>query len=158
MTVVVKLKFLFTNSDIFGGTAALLCMAHCLATPFLFIVQAGHSKNACIGPTWWTSIDFVFLLIAGFAVFQSARNSVSSWLPFGLSFFFLLLAIGIIAPSLSLSGVGKLEILKWPGAIGLVIFHLVNRQYCHCADSSCCLDETIIDHRTHHFQEVDSLE
>ena len=63
--------------DYIGAIASTLCLLHCIATPLIFIVQAG-SLNCCGSPpTWWKLIDVLFVVISFFAIYNSTRTSSS---------------------------------------------------------------------------------
>ena len=38
----------------------MLCLVHCIATPFIFITQACTASCCAESPIWWQSIDYVF--------------------------------------------------------------------------------------------------
>ena len=64
----------YIKSDSLGVAASGLCLIHCIATPFLFAIQPliVYADGA---PIWWKSLDYFFLLISFFAVYQSAKNT-----------------------------------------------------------------------------------
>ena len=129
-------KIIQSNSDYIGSISSTLCLVHCMATPVLFVIQAGHADCSNLGPLWWSSIDYIFLVISALAVFQSARNTSSKLMPSVLFSFWVLLALGVLIHGFF--HLAFFEVIKWVGAIGLVVFHLINVKYCRCAGDSCC--------------------
>ena len=69
------------KADIIGASASLLCIIHCLATPFVFFIKTSSSLCCSETPTWWQSIDYLFLTVAFFAVVHIIRNDrTKKWL------------------------------------------------------------------------------
>ena len=69
------------KADIIGASASLLCIIHCLATPFVFFIKTSSSLCCSETPTWWQSIDYIFLTVAFFAVVHILRNDrTKKWL------------------------------------------------------------------------------
>ncbi len=76
---------IFLKSDILGAMASALCAIHCLATPFLFIAQSCSTAGCCeASPFWWSAIDYLFIGITFFAVYQSGKKSSKAWLKYSL--------------------------------------------------------------------------
>ena len=61
------------KADIIGASASLLCIIHCLATPFVFFIKTSSSLCCSETPTWWQSIDYIFLTVAFF--FHILKNA-----------------------------------------------------------------------------------
>ncbi len=127
------------KSDLLGTMASSLCLAHCIATPFLFIAQASSATFTSGPPTWWKLIDYIFLLISFGAVYWSTKNTTISWIkPLLWGSWFFLTAIIFNE---------KLELLPLPEAIiyipaiALAMLHLYNRKHCKCATDNCCVNE-----------------
>jgi len=57
------------HSDIIGIWSSGLCLIHCLATPFLFIAKSCSHTCCAASPTWWGTIDFIFLVISFIAIY-----------------------------------------------------------------------------------------
>lgn len=127
------------KSDILGTLASSLCLVHCIATPFIFIAQAGSLNYKGTPPTWWGFMDYFFLTISFFAIYWSTQTTTIKWIKpmLWLSWYALLLVI--------LNE--KLELLPLPEAIiyvpafSLVILHLYNKKYCKCNTNKCCTNE-----------------
>jgi len=127
------------KSDLVGAIASGLCALHCIATPFLFIAQSCSTKTSCCesGPTWWSAIDYIFIVITFFAVYQSGLNSSKSWMKYALMTLWLLLSLLVLN--------GKFNVLaisdgwKYTMAFSLISLHLYNLKYCKCEDEACCI-------------------
>ena len=82
MNITTLIPFSTNNkSDLFGVFASSLCMVHCLATPLIFVVQASTVRCSEIGPWWWRTIDYLFLLISIAAIYHSVKTTSFNWMP-----------------------------------------------------------------------------
>ena len=128
------------RSDLFGAAASALCLAHCLATPFLFAAHTGHVHGHEASPFWWGTLDLVFIAISWLAVYWSAKHTSKKWMRVGLWISWVLLAFVILNE--------KFELLHIPEAaiyipsLALVGLHLYNRKYCQCQDEACCATDS----------------
>ena len=125
-------KSFISRSDLFGAFASGICLIHCIATPFIFLAQAGMANLGESVPVWWHSIDYIFLVISFIAVYYSALNTTLKWMPVALYSSWALLAMFILNEKLHLFHIDHLFIFV--PAIGLVSLHLYNRKYCNCDD------------------------
>ncbi|MEM1321416.1 MAG: MerC domain-containing protein [Bacteroidota bacterium] len=132
-------KALNSNSDMFGAFASGLCLIHCLATPFLFVVQACSTSCCAAGPTWWSMIDYLFLGVSILAIYYSAKSTSLDWMPMALYASWVLLAILVFNESLQLLPLN--HALIYLPALSLVGLHLYNRRYCQCEADRCCTTE-----------------
>ncbi len=66
--------FITRKPDTLRALASVLCLIHCLATPFIFIVQASsidnHSTLTC-----WKLLDYIFLLISFFSIYRFTQTT-----------------------------------------------------------------------------------
>ena len=68
------MKLILDKSDTFGAISSLLCLVHCITTPFVIIVlQTYASEGIIISPIWWQNLDSILLIISLIAVAQSSR-------------------------------------------------------------------------------------
>ena len=125
MTSLAKLS---SRSDINGASASTLCFIHCLATPFLFVAQAGLLIGEGAHPWWWGTLDLVFLVISAVAVYWSAKHSSKRWMKYALWFSWIALCFIILNEKVHLIALWE-EAIYVP-ALGLIFFHLYNRKYC----------------------------
>ena len=125
-----------TKTDQVGIIASALCMIHCLATPFLFIAKSCSATCCEATPSWWTSLDYLFLLISFFAIYHSSKNTSSSWAKYALWISWSSLLILLINEKLQFLSVSVYTI--YIPAIMLVLFHVYNLKYCQCKSDTCC--------------------
>ena len=125
-----------TKTDQVGIIASALCMIHCLATPFLFIAKSCSATCCEATPSWWTSLDYLFLLISFVAIHHSSKNTSSSWLKYALWISWSSLLILLINEKLQFLSVSVYAI--YVPAIMLVLFHIYNLKYCRCDNEECC--------------------
>ena len=128
-------KDLSLKSDTIGAFASGLCMAHCIATPFFFIVSACSSSCCEETPLWWQWLDSLFLIISFLAIFQANKSNKHGWIKLGLwiswfGLFFLILNVKLEWFQLEKN-------LKFIPAFSLVFFHLYNMRYPEC-EKECC--------------------
>jgi multidrug transporter EmrE-like cation transporter len=122
--------------NIWGSFASGLCLAHCVATPFLFAAHTGHVKGHHSHPEWWGFIDILFLIISFFAVLQSTRHSSKQWIRYALWTSWTALTVIILNEKLGLLHLQE-ELIYLP-SLALIVFHLYNRKYCQCNGEECC--------------------
>ncbi|NAS32719.1 MerC family mercury resistance protein [Flavobacteriaceae bacterium R38] len=130
---------LIPRSDIIGAFASVLCLIHCLTTPFLFIWYAGSNIAGKTNLWWWSILDLIFLTISLFAVYWSVKTTSKNWIRIILWASWISLALAIINEKLSIVHLG--EIAVYIPTISLAFFHIYNKKYCKCNDESCCLNE-----------------
>lgn len=134
----IQLNITNTNqkSDLFGVFASSLCMLHCLATPLIFVVQASTTRCSEVGPWWWRTMDYLFLIVSVVAIHYSAKSTSSLWIPKALYGFWLFLAFLIVNESFHILPIP--HSLVYLPAFSLVFLHLYNRKYCQCETEKCC--------------------
>lgn len=123
------------KSDKIGIIASSLCIIHCIATPFIFLAKSCSSSCCESSPSWWSSLDFIFLLVSFFAIYQSSKNSSILWIKYAMwSSLAFLLAVLLNE---------KTHLLPLPEytiyfpAITIVILHIYNLKYCKCKTYIC---------------------
>lgn len=124
-----------SKSDMFGAIASGLCLIHCLITPVIFAVQVCSSACCETGPVWWSMIDYLFLVISIFAVYYSAKNTSSTWMPYLLYMSWIVLALFILNERFAIFQIN--QVINYIPAVSLVGLHLYNRKYCKCETDSC---------------------
>ena len=117
-----------TKSDTVGALSSTLCVLHCVAIPILFLIQPTSAINKESLPIWWTSLDFVFLIISFFAVFWSAKKTAVKWVKYGFWLGWMALTAGILNEKFAVFEWSELSI--YIPAIVLVFLHFYNRSYC----------------------------
>ncbi|MCF0071828.1 MerC domain-containing protein [Dyadobacter sp. CY261] len=115
------------KADYIGILGSVLCIVHCLLVPALAFgsTVAGHG-HAHIG---LVSLDYLFILINGVAVYYATREHQSMGVRV-----LLWGALAIFSVSLILEG--RHQAFTWLGYIGsglLIIGHLINLYICQIA-------------------------
>ncbi|MEO9512065.1 MAG: MerC domain-containing protein [Flavobacteriaceae bacterium] len=129
---------LTSKSDIIGAVASSLCLVHCLATPFLFVVQAGIASVGEARPEWWGLLDLIFLVVSLFAIIWSNNNTSKRWV--GYAFWVCWILLGFVIMNEKFSLIPLMEEAVYIPALGLIFFHLYNRKYCQCGQEACCAE------------------
>ena len=130
------MKSIIYKPDSIGSMASMLCLIHCIATPFIFITQA-CTMSCCAGaPIWWQSIDYIFILISFFAIFRSTQTSSNKMIKIALWTTWFLFFISIINKTIGLFYVNP----NFTYATGIILasLHLYNLKYCQCENDTCC--------------------
>ena len=113
------------KEDLIGASASFLCLVHCLATPFVFLIKSSAAVCCSETPTWWQSIDYIFLVVAFFAVVHVTNNHRSKeWMKFSLVVSWLGLLLVTLNSTFFLFHI-TIEMAYIP-AISLVCLHLYN--------------------------------
>ena len=122
--------------DTIGIVAGILCIIHCIGTPFFFIAKAACSTCCSEAPLWWRAIDYLFLIISFIAIYFLTQKTTKRWLilAFWISWFALLLTI--INESLQIISLFT-EFIYLP-AFSIIILHFYNLQFCKCENETCC--------------------
>ena len=113
------------KEDLIGASASFLCLIHCLATPFVFLVKSSTAVCCSDTPTWWQAMDYIFLVVAFFAVVHVTNNQRSKeWMKFSLVVSWLGLLLVTLNSTYFLFHISN-ELAYIP-AISLVCLHLYN--------------------------------
>jgi len=126
-----SMELIRSKSDLVGSAASVLCAVHCAVTPLLFVAQSCSVAACCdSGPTWWSSIDYVFIAITFFAVYYSAKRTSKAWMKYSLFGSWVLLSLLVVNEKVSLFPIA--DLWKYLSALLLIALHLFNRKYCQC--------------------------
>ncbi|MCH2224685.1 MAG: MerC domain-containing protein [Crocinitomicaceae bacterium] len=127
------------KSDTIGIMASTLCMIHCIATPFIFLAKTCSDACCSASPTWWKSMDVLFLSISLLAVYQTAKNTSKIWVKYAmwLSWGLLMIIIGNEQQQLF----PLFENAIYIPALSLTALHFYNFKYCRCTNNSCCTNK-----------------
>lgn len=123
--------------DNLGALASLLCLIHCLITPFIFVAQTCSIACCANAPDWWKSIDIFFLTISFFAVYASSNNSKLAWLKIGLWMSWTCLFLMILNENILLFNLPHYWI--YLPSFMLIFLHLYHKKHCSCKHNSCCI-------------------
>ena len=132
------MKLAINNSDSIGVLASILCLIHCLATPFIFVVQSCAAICCASSPSWWVLFDYLFLTISFFAILKSTKTTQSNFIKYALWSFWLLLLCLIVNESIGVLLISKNAL--YLVAVLLSSLHIYNLKYCQCNDNKCCLN------------------
>jgi hypothetical protein len=121
--------------DQLGTVASSLCLVHCLATPFIFLAKSCSNSCCSSAPGWWGLIDFAFLVISFFAVYNSTKNSRISFVRIALWSNWVLLLLIILNEYIAFVQLFSAAI--YIPAIALIILHQYNIRQCKC-NKKCC--------------------
>ena len=125
--------------DNLGALASGLCLIHCIATPFVFIVQSCSLTCCEKAPSWWSSIDYLFVIISFFAIYRSTKTTTRYWIKPALWFTWTLLLFVILNEKYAWLNLHE-NAIYFP-ALLLIGLHLFNRKYCQCDTTKCCSNE-----------------
>ncbi len=130
------IKLILHKPDTLGALTSMLCLIHCLATPFIFISHA-----CCIGelessPVWWSNLDYLFLIISFLAVMRSVKNTSKSLMKQAFWFSWVVLFLLIMNEKIQLMRLP--EIITYVTALSLAVLHIYNMKYCQCKTNKCC--------------------
>ena len=130
------MKITTLKTDKIGIFASTLCMIHCIATPFLLFAKSCSAACCESSPNWWSSLDFLFLLISFFAVYQSSKNTSKAWIKYAMWISWTFLLVVIMNEKSNLFPLFEYAIY-FPSAM-LVVLHIYNLKYCQCKTDTCC--------------------
>ena len=126
------------KTDKIGIIASAVCMLHCFATPFLFLAKSCTATCCATSPDWWKAIDFVFLLVSFFAIYQSGKTTSKAWVKYSMWISWGLLMVVILIEHMNI--VPLFESAIYLPAITLVLLHFYNYKYCSCKADGCCIN------------------
>tara|TARA_B100000401_G_scaffold163321_1_gene109066 strand:- start:154 stop:549 length:396 start_codon:yes stop_codon:yes gene_type:complete len=122
--------------DSIGVLSSILCMIHCIATPFFFIATACTATCCSAAPLWWQWLDYIFLIISLIAVRHSTNETISKFVEVGLWFSWVVLFVLILNVKFMWLNISPNA--KFIPAFTLIGFHLYNLKYCQPDKKSCC--------------------
>ena len=122
--------------DSIGSIASILCLLHCIATPFIFITQACTMSCCADTPIWWQSIDYLFIVISFFAIYRSTQTSSNKIIKIGLWTMWFIFFTLILNKTIVLFYINPNY--TYASGIILAFLHLYNLKYCQCENEECC--------------------
>jgi len=131
-----KMNLIAKKSDSIGVLASMICLVHCIATPFIFIAQACSSSCCESTPIWWKWIDYLFLIISFVAVYYSTKLTTNKKISLELWLSWVALFLIILNEKIQLIHLPEYSI--YIPALSLIILHIYNKKFCHCKDDKCC--------------------
>lgn len=127
--------------DYVGIVAGLLCLVHCVATPFIFIARSCVITSCSNSPDWWHTIDYIFLFISCLAIYHSTKTSQKLGVKIGLWFNWFALLCIVVNEKIELMHLAE-ELIYIPSLL-IIILHVYNLKYCQCKEESCCTKHII---------------
>lgn len=121
----------FQSADIMGISASILCMIHCLAFPvlisvgFIFSPVDNHIHEHDHIHFDWHWIDFLFVALAIWAVYNAAKSTQSKSIKIALWVAVSIFSVGVLLH----------DVFYWMlyvsliASIGLVIIHIINWKF-----------------------------
>ena len=122
--------------DNIGIIASVLCMIHCIGTPFLFFAKACVGTCCADSPIWWQVIDYLFLIISFTAIYFITKNTTIKWLKFVFWTTWFILFITLLDHSFAFNFTPK-NFIYIPATL-IVGLHFYNIKFCECNDTDCC--------------------
>ncbi len=131
------MKYTLKHPDTVGAINSSLCVAHCFATPFLFLTQAQTSLVELSSvPLWWQLLNYVFIIVSFFAVKRTVKNSSNDLVKSLLWVSWVVLTALILNEEFEIMHMP--ELLTYFAGISLATLHVYNLKYCQCEDENCC--------------------
>jgi len=124
------------KSDMIGTSASLLCIIHCLITPFIIAFHANVATSLQSTPIWWEHLDYLLLLISMLSVYTSAQYSECTFMKPALWTNWVLLCTLILNEKLELFH--SIELITYIVAFSLSGLHIYNIKHHQCKNESCC--------------------
>ena len=118
------------NNDIYGIIVCTLCVLHCFATPIIFLSVAASNDNNISPPLLWKNLDYLFLVISLFIVYNSAKNTTKPIMKYILRISWLVLFLVISNEKIDVFHIP--ELVTYITSINLAVVHLYNYRYCRC--------------------------
>ncbi|MBC7571231.1 MAG: MerC domain-containing protein [Spirosoma sp.] len=108
------------KADYVGITGSILCLIHCIGTPFLLVGSAlTPHKHLTIG---FLSLDYLFIGVNVIAVFLATRHYAQPVIKRALWGFLILFAGSLLLENVS----GAFHYIGYLASAGLVLTHLTN--------------------------------
>ncbi len=126
------------KSDTIGVFASSLCLIHCVSTPLLFIAQAHAACCDVDAPSWWKSLDYIFLAVSFIAVYWSAKSTSKQWIKPAMWITWALLSFIILNEKGQWLALPEYAI--YIPSLGLVFLHVYNLKFCQCKEEECCVN------------------
>lgn len=115
------------SADILGISASLLCMIHCLAFPvmislgYIFKFSDDHDHVH----EHWHWMDYFFVILAIWAVYNAAKNTHSKRIKIALWIGVLFFSIAILLHDLN----PFMIVISIAASLALLIIHIINWKY-----------------------------
>lgn len=123
-----NIKFLTKTSDYFGVLTCSLPMAHCISTSLILISLSSVYTKLSMSYSWWSNLDYVFLLITVFIIYFSAQITRVK----RMKYFFWLswLSLFLVIINEKTESYRFSEYANYIAITSLYLLHLYNLKYC----------------------------
>ena len=126
----------YFKADYLGAFASLLCLVHCLATPFLFVVKTCAHTCCVNAPVWWKAIDYLFLIISFICIYCTKQDRAKRSIKVALWSAWTVLLFTVLNETLDIVLIPE-QFIYIPSLV-IAVLHLYNRQYCQCVTMVQC--------------------
>ncbi|MDC3312494.1 MerC domain-containing protein [Flavobacteriaceae bacterium] len=124
------MNLILKKPDTVGAIASILCMLHCVLTPFIFLTYPGQIDHVQGSPVWWQNFNYIFIIISFFAVYKSVKTTSNSIIKYALWSSWIVLLSLIINEQYE--WVSLPEFMTYITTSLLAILHIYNLNYCQC--------------------------
>lgn len=132
-----NLIFQKPRPDAIGAVTSLLCIVHCVVTPFVFLAQSCTIDTCETSPFWWSSLDYLFLIMSLLSIYHSTQTTSNKLMKPILWSNWSLLFLLITNEKLELFWLP--EAITYIAAFILAVVHIYNLKYCQCKHDNCCV-------------------
>lgn len=112
------------KTDKVGIIASTLCMLHCIVTPSIFLVASYSEIFNESTLYWWSSLDYIFLLVSSFAIYKSTKKTSKIGMKYAMWISWIFLLTLLLNEKLQLFSLFE-SAIYFP-AMSLVILHFRN--------------------------------
>jgi hypothetical protein len=130
------MKLTLQKPDTIGALASVLCVVHCVITPFLFLAHSCSQHSCSATPVWWRSIDYFFLFISLCSVYHSTQSTSKRIMKYLFWINWTVLCFLVINEKFQV--VSLSEIFTYVTAFSLALLHIYNLKFCKCKNDKCC--------------------
>jgi hypothetical protein len=111
--------------DLIGITGSALCIVHCLFFPVIFMYSGEFHHHYEAIP--FLDLDYLFLGIAGLAVYSATSKSGSSKIKIALWLSLAACLTGVVLHHY----IPNFKYILYLGSLGLIVSHFFNMRYCN---------------------------
>lgn len=115
------------SADMLGISASVLCMIHCLAFPVMISLGylVNFSDDHDHSHEHWHWMDYFFVILAVWAVYNAAKNTHSMRIKIALWIAVFIFSIAILLHELNL----YMIVISIAASLILLIIHIINWKY-----------------------------
>lgn len=106
-------------SDVLGIISSVICFLHCLMLPLFWVWYSSYSLES------WHLVDYIFVALAGIAVYYSAKHAAHAILRKGLWISFATFAVPLLFHEFLIYA----HYVSLGGSMALILCHTVNLKF-----------------------------